>query len=394
MISFRILQGVFGASLIPISQYILRDTFSRAEQGKAMAIWGIGIMTGPILGPTLGGYITEALNWRWIFYINVPICLIALTMTKNFIEETPRQPANIDWLGLILLLLGIGCLQVFLDRGSFDGWFSSPFILNLAVCSAFSLSWFVYRGWKKKNNIINLQLFSERHFLFSCLIASFYSLVTFTVIILQPLMLENLLNYPPNLAGEIMAPRGLASAVGMILVSRVNKYVDNRVLIFVGTLLSAWSTYQMTCFNLSNSFMDYAAPGILQGLGIGIVMVRLSSYAFDYLNKKYIAEAAGLFSFWRSIGFSAGIAIFITLLNHQTSVRWQGLRDNISLANPNFMHWAGNPHLKNVNHALTVARQQAEQQSSMLGFIDAYWAATILMLTLLPLLLLLKKKKI
>lgn len=392
MIGFRILQGIFGASLVPISQYILRTTFSRAEQGAAMAIWGMAIMTAPILGPTVGGHITEALNWRWIFYINIPVCLLAFVMTLKFIRVSPYGHEKIDWRGLFLMVIAVGSFQVFIDRGNSENWFDSNFITGLAALSAISFVTFIYRGWNKKHHIINLRLFTERHFSMTFVIFAIYSVGIFGTLVLLPIMLETALNYPPDIAGDVMAPRGIAAALAMVMVSRLNKYVDNRILVFVGIIITAWGTYQMTFFNMSGDMMTYIMPGLIQGVGVGMVIVPLSSCAFDYLEKSQVAEATGLFSFGRSMGVSIGISILTTIHVHQTRVNWQRLGAHIQATNPNFTHWASN-HGLSVNPLLSLqlAAQQVQQQSTMIAFIDAFWAATLLLLMILPLVFFLKK---
>lgn len=394
IVFFRILQGIFGASLVPISQYVLRDTFPREQQGKAMAIWGIGIMVGPVLGPTLGGYITEALNWRWVFYINVPFCILAWIMSVSFIRESVREDQSIDWFGLLLMASGVGAFQTFLDRGNNDNWFESRTILILFIISVTCLGVFISRGWNKDDNIINLKLFKERHFALSTLILTVYALAIFGSVMLQPLMLESLIGYPPDLAGEIMAPRGLASAFSMMVVSQISKKADSRIFILIGILLTIFGTYLMTYFDIYGSPFTYILPGIIQGFGMGFVIVPLSSGAFDFLNKSQIPEAAGLFSFGRSMGVSIGISILTTVLTRESQANWFRLSEKIQWGNPIFTHWAsaqgGDPHSSLI---IAIAAKEVQTQSAMLAFVNAFLLAALILALMIPFVFLLKKSK-
>jgi DHA2 family multidrug resistance protein len=392
IVFFRVLQGVFGASLVPLSQYILRNTFEQHEQGKAMAIWGLGIMVGPILGPTLGGHITEALNWRWIFYINLPICIIAFLMTLRFIKESVQQKEMIDWLGLGLMSVSIGSLQIMLDRGQNDNWFDSGFIMGCAITAFITGAIFIYRGCHIKNNIINLSLFKERNFTISTVILSLFVVIFFGNMILQPIMLETLMGYPSDVTGNVMAPRGIASAISMILVARLMTRVDHRVLIGSGILLAAFGTYQMTFFTLNGSMWTYIAPSITQGFAMGLVFVPLSSSAFNYLEQNRIGDAAGLYSFGRSLGSSIGISCLTTMMIHQSQVHWSYLREHIQPANPHYLQWAHAQNYQiNAKSTLQAASSLVQRQSEMLGFIDVFWASTFILCLLAILVFFLKK---
>jgi DHA2 family multidrug resistance protein len=394
IVFFRILQGIFGASLVPLSQYILRNTFEPHEQGKAMAIWGLGIMVGPILGPTLGGHITELFNWRWIFYINLPVCIIAFMMALRFIQDNTCKKEPIDWLGLLLMTMSIGSLQIMLDRGQSDNWFDSKFIIACALFSLITAFIFLYRGCRIKNNIINLSLFKERNFTLSTLILSIFAIAFFGNMILQPIMLETLMGYPADLTGDVMAPRGIASGISMILVSRLMKHINNRILISIGLLLSAWSCYQMTQFTVGGDMLSYILPTITQGFAMGFVFVPLSSAAFDYLEPHQIGDASGLYSFGRSIGFSVGVSLLTTVMLHQSQIHWSYLREHIQMSNSHFLQWASLYHY-NINSSMTIkmVSLQVEKQSRMLGFIDTFWISTFILLGLIILVFFLKKGK-
>lgn len=392
IVCFRTLQGVFGASLVPLSQFILRDTFPPAEQGKAMAIWGIGIMTGPILGPTIGGYITEILNWRWIFYINIPVCIIAWIMTQKLIEETPTKKQYIDWLGMFLMSCGVGCLQLFLDRGNMEDWFESKTIVALAIACVISLSVFIIRGLRKPDNIINLHLFKDRNFSSATLMMTLFCLALFSSIALNPIMLENLMGYPTQTAGWLMAPRGLASAIGMALVAQIITRYDARWIILSGVLLSAYGTYLMSKIDLTMSMSSFIISSSIQGFGMGLFFVPLSIIALSTLSKDDTAEGSGLFSFGRSIGSSIGISVMTTILSRKTQLSVNQLGAHINPFNPQLKMWLST-HGLNIHNPLTLSQLKGtiQQQASMLGFLNAYWITALIFVAMIPLIFILDK---
>ncbi len=392
IVVFRILQGIFGASLIPLSQYILLDTFLPEERGKAMAIWGIGIMVGPILGPTLGGYITDTANWRWIFFINLPVCILAFFMALQVIIETPRIHKTTDWVGLFWMVLGVGCLQLFLDRGQTEDWFESKFIILMAILSVFALTLFIIRGLKVSHNIINLKLFLDYNFSTGCFVMVIFSMGVFSLIALQPLMVQQLMDYPAKIAGLSMAPRGLSSALAMLFIARYISVVDPRLFIASGLLVSALTSYAMSHFTLQTSFNMITMVSLIQGFGIGLFFVPLSTSVFATLDSSKQAEAAGLFNFGRNLGTSIGISITSTLLARYTQLNWGYLSAHFSIENPNFQ-WFLQQHHWTVQDpkALAYLSRELARQSSMLAFINIYWLLAVSFLFAIPFVFLLKK---
>ncbi len=394
IVLFRTAQGLFGASLVPLSQFILRDTFPVEQQGKAMAIWGIGIMAGPVLGPTLGGYITETLNWRWVFYINVPVCIVALPMTWFFITETPTTKKPMDKVGLFLLVLGIGSLQLMLDQGNNNDWFQSSFIVMLALMAVCSLVTFTRRGIKTQDNIINLRLFYDKNFAVATLLVTLFSMGLFAIIAILPILLEELMQYPAVTTGLVMAPQGIASAIGMVIVARYTNRIDARWFILIGGLLSSLGAYAMSHFNLAEPQANIMLACAINGLGMGLFFVPLATACFTTLPAKDAAEASGLFSFGRSLGSSMGISLISTLLSRETQINWHRLSGHLSLANENFHAW-----LQSQQGVLTNAQSLQylgnilEQQASSVAFIDCFHLIALSFLGMLPLLFLLQKAK-
>jgi len=392
MVVFRILQGCLGAPIIPLSQAIMVESFGRKERGKAMAIWGIGIMVAPVLGPTLGGYIIDHANWRWVFYINLPVGIISLLLALATVRNTARSMARIDWTGMALMIIGIGCLQLVLDRGNQEGWFNSSMITILSMASAIGLIAFALRGWNKKDNIINLSLFRDRNFATACSMMGAFGLGLFGIIAIQPIMLERLMGYPAELTGLVMAPRGIASAVGMFMCGQLINRFDPRYLVFVGICLASFGTLIMVSYTLDISPGWVVWPGVIQGLGMGLIFVTLSTLAYDTLPREVAAEAAGLFNLTRTVGSSIGISVIATVLTNRTQFHWQELGGYINPFNPNLQVWlnAHNLSLNNPNTAHQLANT-LDRQAGMLAFIDAFWFVTISFLMMLPLVLLLRR---
>jgi len=392
IVFFRILQGVFGASLIPLSQYIMLDTFPKEERGKAMAIWGIGIMVGPILGPTLGGYITDLWNWRWIFFINIPVCILAFFMALAVIEETPIKYRPIDWPGLILMCLGVGFLQFFLDRGNTDDWFESPHIIMAAVISAISLTIFIWRGIKKPDNIINIRLFANYNLSAACLVLIMFMMGLFSIVAMQPLMMQELMGYTAKNAGLVMAPRGLSSALGMMLVARFITRYDPRLFVLVGLVISSACGFLMSGFMLSISFKLMAYVSLIQGFGIGMFFVPLSTLAFSTLKQEENAEASGLFNFARNLGTSIGISLVSTYVARSSQQNWNYLVAHLQPSNPVLQaflqkhHWTLQQPETLHYFGVNIARQ-----ASMVAFVNAYWVVAACFLLALPLVFILKK---
>ncbi|MRR35486.1 DHA2 family efflux MFS transporter permease subunit, partial [bacterium] len=271
LIFFRILQGAAGGALIPSSQAILLETFPPHERGMANAIFGVGAMFGPIIGPALGGWITDNLNWRWIFYINIPLGIIAVIMAVYFIFDPPylrRARVAIDWWGLGLLTVGLGALQIVLDKGHQDDWFNSSFILASTVISVLSLLALVYVELKHEHPIINLRLFKDVSFSAGNFVMFMLGFGLYSSIVLIPLFLQTLMGYDATLAGMVLAPGGAATLITMPFVGVMLSKYDGRKVILAGLIISAWSMFLMRGFTLEASYWDFVWPRVILGVGL------------------------------------------------------------------------------------------------------------------------------
>ncbi len=381
IVIFRLMQGVFGASLVPLSQFILRENFPPEEQPKMMAIWGIGVMAAPVMGPTLGGYITDTLNWRWIFYINVPVCILNFFLVLAFIKETIIKKTAIDWKGLILILLWVASLQLFLDRGEVEDWFASPMIRVLCITFMISFILFLLHSIKKKNTIINLRLFTDTNFAVGTLAMAFFAAAFLGTLTIFPQMLETLYGYSSDLAGLSMAPRGIASGIMMGVASQLlSRRVDPRLLIGLGLLISAITTWMMSNMTLDTSIGYITLLGFIQGFGIGSFFMPLSTIIYATLPRSSIAEATGLFSFGRNIGNAIGISLLVTFLDRDTQTNWNILGGHIQKSSQGLAHWLNAQQL-NLHDPQTIARlgNELSKQANFVAYMHSFRIAAIVL---------------
>ncbi len=392
LVCFRLLQGAFGASVIPLSQAVMVDTFSAADRGKAMAIWGIGILLGPIMGPTIGGFITDHLDWRWVFYINLPIGIINLLLLWAFLKQTPRSRVAADWTGALLLAIGVGSLQMLLDRGNTDDWLQSNFIVSLAVVSLVCSVAFVVRSYRNPNAILKIDLLMDRNLATATFMIMAFGVGMLSTIALQPLFLEHMLGYPASTAGLVMAPRGIAVAVGMSLVATLITRVQPRWLVLIGLTLAAAGSYAMTWYNLDIDVLWIVGPGIIQGIGMGMIFVPLSTLAYQTLPRDASDQAASIFNLARTVGGSVGVAIAATVLTRTSQANWQTLGSGINPYNPTLRAWLDATGTSvSEPKAMQVIGLEVMRQATLLGFIEAFGFVTLSFLILIPLVLLLKR---
>lgn len=392
IVLFRTLQGVFGAPLMPLSQSVMVETFPGRERGKAMAIWGMGLMLGPALGPTLGGLITEHLTWRWVFYINVPVGILGLLMVLRLLRETPLRPARPDLLGALMMALGIGSLQVVLDQGNDNDWFHSHLIVALAALALIGLGVFLWRGLTRSDSIVDLRLLRDRNLAVACIMIFAFAIGLFGTIVLQPMLLERLLNYPAQTTGLVMAPRALGSAVSMILVSRLIVRFDPRKLIACGLLLAATGTWLMSHYTLAISPAWIIWPGVVQGLGMGLIFVPLATVAYETIAATQTDAASGLFNLARTIGSSAGISIVVTVLTRANQAEWNRLGGALNPYNPDLYGWLQHHGLLSLSQqALPALANELARQSAMVAYVEVFWLVSFSFSLLLPLLLLLRR---
>lgn len=395
MVIFRLAQGICGAPLVPLSQAILLDAFPREKHGQALAIFGLGIMVAPVLGPTFGGWLTETFVWRAVFYINVPIGIFALLLAAGNIPETIPQKIKTDWIGLILMVVAVGSLQFVLDQGQSKGWFDSHTITIFTIVAVFGGLAFFMRGWNRPDNIINLALVKDRNYLAGLLAIMAYGVSLFGTVALLPLLTQRLMGYEPMSAGLLFMPRAIASAITLAITGRfLLNFIDARILVSIGIVLTAIGTMMLAGLDLQADAFAIAYPGVIAGIGMGLFFVPLTAVAFASIPREYLDEASGLFALTRGIGSSIGIAVVGWLLARQGQVHWGQLVEHVNPFNPEipaFLDKLG----ASPNSPVTMGAMVTEiaRQAQMLAFIDLFWFIGLVTLAILPLMLLMKRPK-
>jgi len=394
IVLFRLLQGVAGAGLVPSAQAILVNIFPRAQRGQAMAIFGVGAMVGPILGPTLGGYLTQVLNWRWTFFVNLPVGALALMGVLLFVPDTERRERHADWLGFAFLALAIASMQYVLDRGQQYGWFSSHVIQIGATISVFAFICLILRNWEMgRDAIFDLRVFADRNFAVSAVILATFMFSMYGVLDLQPLMLETSLGYPAFTTGLLLAPRGLGSMVAMLLAGRLLRRVDPRWLILCGIGITVFSTWVTTWYTLDVDAWWITWPIVVQGFGLGMVFVPLATVSFATLPADKSAEGAGVRQLSRTVGASLGVSVGSAVMADSGQAAWNHLGGNItpfSDAVSRYLQPLGlNMHDP---RAGAVLAHELGQQAHFIGLLHAFGIMAITVVIGLPLLLLVSRE--
>jgi DHA2 family multidrug resistance protein len=388
----RMLQGVFGAALVPLSQAVLLDINPREKHGQAMAVWGMGVMIGPILGPTLGGWLTDAYNWRWVFFINVPIGAIAFYGIWRYIHATPAaRRVKFDTFGFVTLSLAIGALQMLLDRGEQNDWFGSTETWIEAILLAMSAAYFIAHTATRPagKSFIDYRLLLNPNYVTGLILIFIVGMVLFATRALMPTMLQGLMGYPAMLAGLVTAPSGLGTMLAMLVVGKVTGRVDFRLLLGAGFAVTAYSLWQMTQYTLVLSQSDIVWPGIIQGIGMGLVFVPLSAATFATLSPQMRAEGTALYSLIRNIGSSIGIAMVQTLLVRNTQIAHASLAEHVTIANQSL----GDPAAALAGSGAAALNAEITRQASMIAYVDDFWLMMLLTAAVIPMLLLIRPPK-
>ncbi|HEX4112409.1 MAG TPA: DHA2 family efflux MFS transporter permease subunit [Stellaceae bacterium] len=388
MVVYRLLQGLSGAALVPISQAVLLDTYPTNKHGQAMAMWGLGVTLAPVVGPVLGGWLTEDYSWRWVFYINVPIGILAFFGLLTSVKDSPRVRRAFDFFGFGALSVGVGALQMMLDRGEIKDWFGSTEVVLEGFLAALGFYFFVVRMVTAKRPFLSLALFKDRNFVTGNVFIFVVGIILFATLVLIPPLFQQLMNYPVVTTGLIMAPRGVGTMLSMVLVGRVAGKIDPRILIAFGFGLSALSLWQMMGFDLQMDRWPVIWSGLIQGFGVGFAYVSLTTVSFATLPQQYRAEGTAFFNLMRNIGSSIGISAVQALLTENTQIMHSSLAQHIS---------PFNSALHNFNLHSTAALAQLNgmvtSQAAMIAYNDDFKVMMILSLLTIPFLLFLRVRK-
>ena len=406
LIIFRVIQGACGGGLQPLSQAILLESFPPEKRGQAMAFWALGIVVAPMLGPVLGGWLTDNYSWRWVFYINVPIGVLAILLTQAFVWDPPylrRERTGIDYWGIGLLTVGMGSLQVMLDKGQEEDWFSSHFIVVLAVLAVMGLGGLIIRELKATHPVIDLTVFKYRSYAVGTFLMTIVGFVLYGSTVLLPLLMQELLGYTATHAGVTNLPRGMASFLFMPVVGILVGKVDSRKLLAAGFLATAGAMFALSFFNLQVGFWNFWWPLMLQGAGLGLIFVPLTTVTNDPVPRERMGNATSLFNLMRNIGASVGISSVETLQFRHMQTHINYLVQHVNTANLQTQRaLAGlrQTFMSRGADAVTATRQAhgalwgaLQQQAAILSYNDVFRFLGWMFILMVPLLLLMEKPK-
>ncbi len=406
LIIFRVIQGATGGGLQPLSQAIMLEAFPPEQRGKAMAFWGLGIVVAPMLGPVLGGWITDNYSWRWIFYINLPIGIAALLMSKTFIFDPgyiARKTERVDYWGIGFLAVGIAALQIMLDKGQEEDWFGSHFIIWLCVFCVVGLVAFVIRELTNEHPIVDLRVFRVRTYATGVFMMTVLGYVLYGSTVLLPIFLQEGLGYPSLQAGLAMLPRGLGSFIAMPIVGVLMSKIEARKLLFVGFCVAAYAMWDLGRINLNAGYWDIFWPQFIQGTSLGFLFVPLTTITHSPISRERMGNATSIFNLMRNIGGSVGIAMVTTMVARDTQRNINVLGANVTPFNTaaQQMYQAIRGGLAAAGSDLSTAGQQAyaaifgqvAAQANMIATVNAFRLLGIMFLCCVPLILLMKSAK-
>jgi DHA2 family multidrug resistance protein len=407
LIVARILQGIGGGGMQPLAQSILIESFPPRKQGTAMAVYGVGIVVAPVIGPTLGGWITDSYAWRWIFYINLPVGLLALFMVSHFIEDPPYLrrafKGAIDYLGFGLMAVGLGALQLLLDKGQEADWFAANWITCLAVVSALALAGFIVRELTDREPIVQLRVLANRNFRVGTLLTGLFGVILYGVTAMLPLFLQTQMGYSALDSGLAVSPRGLGSLLSMAMMGVLVNYIDSRILLACGFTLLGYSTLLLSHINLGISIGSVIVPNFINGFAGGLLFVPLTTLTMSYLRREEIGNASGIYNLMRNIGGSIGIAAVTTNLVRGAQAHQNYLGANLTAGNPTVAalleglqarFQAGGASAADAHHrAVEAVYRSLQQQASLLAYADNFRLLGFLALLCIPLVVLFRRKK-
>ncbi len=404
LIFFRIVQGATGGVLQPVSQAVMLEAFPPEDRGKAMAFWGIGIVVAPMLGPVLGGWITDNYSWRWIFYINLPVGIAALAMTRLFIFDPPylrRVSRGVDIWGIGFLALGIGALQVVLDKGQEDDWFGSKFITWLAILTVVGLTAFIIRELEAEDPVVHLRVFKVRTYAAGTALMTMLGFVLYGSLVALPIFIQTLLGYPAEKAGIALAPRGLGSFCGMPLVGVIIGKVDPRKLLIVGLVGSAVALTALSHLNLNAGYWDLFWPQYFQGLFLAMLFVPLTTVTMDPIPREEMGNATSLFNLMRNIGGSVGIATATTIISRSSQTFIHTLVRRVNPYNPlsaatldqlrSYFTSRGSGPALATRQAYAAMYGIVQRQAALLAYINEFKFFGVVFFVMLPLIFLMRR---
>jgi DHA2 family multidrug resistance protein len=406
LVIFRIVQGLTGGVLQPVSQAVMLEAFPPVQRGKAMGFWGLGIVVAPMLGPVLGGWLTGNYSWRWVFYINIPVGIVSIVMTKLFIFDPPylrRTATKVDAWGIGMLAVGIGALQIMLDKGQQEDWFSSHWITALAILSAITLVLFIIHELRAEQPVLHLRVFRERTYATGVFLMTTLGFVLYGSLVLLPLFLQTVLGYPAIEAGIAMAPRGMGSFIAMPIVGFLTAKVDARKLLSLGLIGGATTLFALGSINLQAGYWNIFWPQFFQGLSMGLIFVPLTTVTMSLIAREEMGNATSLFNLMRNLGGSIGIAAIATMLSRSTQAQYNILGTHISGYDPRVnmllsqirgTFVAGGMDITTATRAAYAALSgMVNRQAIMVAFVELFRVLAVVFAAVIPLVFIMRRPK-
>ena len=406
LILARVIQGLGGGAIMPIAQAVMMEEFPPEDRGVAMSVFGFGVIFAPIIGPTLGGWITDTYSWHWIFLINLPIGIISLWLIKKFIEDPSyakkKTLQSVDYWGFILLIIWLFVLQVILDNGQKCDWFGSSWVRWSALVVLVCFVAFIIRELKAKEPIVDLKVFKDKNFAIGTVLHFVIGAVLYSTLAILPLFLQQLMGYTATLSGLAISPRGFGSLAGLILAAILANKIDQRIVVAVGLVVLAFSNIMFGTLNLDIGMVSIVVPNIICGVAFSLVMIPLMTIAFVTLKNSQMTNATGIFNLAKSVGGAIGTSAVATLVSRMSQVHQTHLIRNLTEANPAFIEkfnaiQAGismmSGHSLSSLKANTVIYKQLIQQSTLMAYMDCFKIYAAMLILLVPLIFLFQKVK-
>jgi MFS transporter, DHA2 family, multidrug resistance protein len=393
----RIFQGVGGGALQPTAQAVLLESFPPRQRGQAMAFYGMGIVVAPILGPIVGGYITDNYSWRWIFYINLPVGLFAVVMAWLFVEDPPflktQRTRKIDYLGFVSLALWVGALQIMLDKGQQEDWFGSTMVITLAVIFAVSLMFFLNWETTVEEPIVELKVFLDRNFAVAAFMVTVVGAVLYGSVTVLPLFLQNLLGYPAFDSGLAVAPRGMGAFVSMLIIGPLLARFDGRLFVGMGFFCLGVSNLWLSEINTQISIWSIVLPNVVQGVSIGFIFVPLTTLANAYLPVSQFGKASGIYNLMRNLGGGIGIALCTTAISRKAQIFQNHLVTHVNPYTPAYREFQERIQGLPESQGLKLTYGLVREQATMLSYINVYILMAYVCFACVPLVFLLRKSE-
>ena len=407
MLTYRILQGLGGGGLIPVAQAILRESYPPNKQGWAMAMFAAGVVLAPAMGPVVGGWLAETLSWPWVFYINVPVAVVGITLVSTYVFDPPHMKRGInkvDWMGIILIGVGLTALQVVLERGQDEDWFESGLIILMTIFTIISLTALVLWELRTEEPIVDFRVLKNLNLGSSCFVVLIFGIVMFGTTFILPQFLQNLLDHSPYETGLVMLPRGIALFCMMPIVGHLYNLVDYRILMCGGVALAMTSLFLMSGLSLQTDYWDMVSRLVILGFGMPFVFVTLTTVAFSTTAATDINSATSLYNLARRLGGNLGFAVMAILLERRTALHRTNMVGHITESNTTFLHYKEtlsemlvrkqiDPHTAQIK-AMALIEQTIDKQSTMLAYNDIYWIMGWSFIFVIPFILVLKTKQV